>query len=92
VFQRREEAMPVSINDAQRKDAAEHVEANQGQPSPSQGFSSAEPPHAPKGLSTPLHPGGTGRGGGRAAGAGSMGAGGGQNADEPTGSLKSAER
>ncbi|GJE52382.1 hypothetical protein GOFOIKOB_5453 [Methylobacterium tardum] len=84
--------MPVSINDAQRKDAAERVAANQGQPSANQGFSSAEPPQAPKGLSTPLHPGGTRPGGGPAAGAGSMGTGGGQDADEPTGSLKSAER
>lgn len=57
--------MPVSINDAQRKDAAERVAANQGQPSANQGFSSAEPPQAPKGLSTPLHPGGTRPGGGR---------------------------
>jgi hypothetical protein len=64
--------MPISINDAQRTEAAERVEANQG-------FSSAEPPHAPKGLSTPLHPGGTRPGGV-------------QNADEPTGSLKGAER
>lgn len=84
--------MPVSINEAQRKGAAERVEANQGQRSANQGFSSAEPPHAPKGLSTPLRPGGTRPGGGPVAGAGSMGTGGGQNAGEPTGSLKGAER
>lgn len=84
--------MPVSINDAQRRKAAESVEANQGQQSANKGFSSADPPNAPKGLSTPLHPGGTPPGGGPAAGVGSIGTGGGQNADEPTGSLKNAGR
>ena len=80
--------MSVTIDEQQRKDAAQAVERAGGQPGPNPGFSSADPPAAPKGLSSNLHPGGVKPGGGPGAGMGSIGTGGGQNADEPTGSLK----
>ena len=79
--------MPVSIDEQKRKDAAESVGAAH-QRSPNKGFSSANPPDAPKGLSTGLQPGGMRPGGGPGTGVGSIGTGGGQTADEPTGSLK----
>ena len=79
--------MPVSIDDQKRRDAVETVQAD-GTPKPNPGFSSADPPKAPAGLSTSLQPGGTTPGGGPGAEAGSIGTGGGQNRDEPTGSLK----
>ncbi|MBA1156236.1 hemerythrin domain-containing protein [Microvirga mediterraneensis] len=47
-----------------------------GSPSDDSSFSSAHPPHAPSGLSTPLQPGGTLPSSGPAASAGSIGAGG----------------
>jgi hypothetical protein len=80
--------MPVSIDEQTRKDAAESVGAAGRQQNPNKGFSSANPPEAAQGLSTGLQPGGTRPGGGPGAGVGSIGAGGGQTADEPTGSLK----
>ena len=79
--------MPVSIDDQTRRDAAATVHAD-GTPKPNPGFSSADPPMAPAGLSTGLQPGGTTPGGGPGASVGSIGTGGGQNRDEPTGSLK----
>jgi hypothetical protein len=51
-------------------------------------FSSANPPHAPSGLSTPLQPGGTVPGGAPASSVGSVGTGGGQTENRDTGSLK----
>jgi len=47
-----------------------------GSPSDDSWFSSARPPHAPSGLSTPLQPGGTLPAGGPAASAGAIGTGG----------------
>lgn len=83
--------MPVSIDDQKRQDAVETVHAD-GSPKPNPGFSSADPPKAPAGLSSTLQPGGTTPGGGPGAGVGSIGTGGGQNRDEPTGSLKRGGR
>lgn len=51
-------------------------------------FSSANPPRAPSGLSTPLQPGGLAPGGGPGASVGSIGTGGGQTTNRDTGSLK----
>ncbi len=51
-------------------------------------FSSANPPHAPSGLATPLQPGGLTPGGGPGASMGSVGTGGGQTENRDTGSLK----
>jgi hypothetical protein len=59
-----------------------------GQPSPNKGFSSANPPHAPSGIATPLQPGGTTPGGGPGASAGSVGTGGAQTGNSDTGSVK----
>lgn len=55
-------------------------------------FSSANPPHAPSGLSTPLQPGGTIPGGSPASSVGSVGTGGGQTENRGTGSLKNDGR
>lgn len=52
-----------------------------GSPSDDNWFSSAHPPRAPSGLSTPLRPGGTLPAGGPAASAGSVGTGGAQKRD-----------
>ena len=52
------------------------------------GFSSANPPHAPGGLSTGLQPSGMTPGGGPGASVGSIGTGGGSDEDRPTGSVK----
>lgn len=46
------------------------------------GFSSANPPNAPSGLSTPLQPGGVSPGASPGASVGSVGTGGGQTPDE----------
>ncbi|MXQ13643.1 hemerythrin domain-containing protein [Microvirga makkahensis] len=51
-------------------------------------FSSANPPHAPSGLSTPLQPGGTVPGGSPASSVGSVGTGGGQTGNRDMGSPK----
>ncbi len=51
-------------------------------------FSSANPPRAPSGLSTPLQPGGTVPAGGPAASAGSVGTGGGPTENRDTGSKR----
>lgn len=51
-------------------------------------FSSANPPRAPSGLSTPLQPGGTVPSGSPATSVGSLGTGGGQTENRDTGSLK----
>jgi hypothetical protein len=59
-----------------------------GSPSDDNWFSSAHPPRAPSGLSTPLQPGGTLPAGGPAASAGSMGTGGAQTGGADSGSLK----
>jgi hypothetical protein len=56
--------------------------------SPNTGFSSANPPNAPSGLSTPLQPSGTAPGGGPGASVGSIGTGGGQTMDEDSGAVK----
>ena len=59
-----------------------------GSPSDDNWFSSAHPPRAPSGLSTPLQPGGTLPAGGPAASAGSIGTGGAQTGGSDSGSLK----
>jgi hypothetical protein len=51
-------------------------------------FSSANPPHAPSGLATPLQPGGTSPGVSPGASTGSIGTGGGSTENRDTGSLK----
>ncbi len=53
-----------------------------------EGFSSANPPPAPSGLSTGLQPSGMAPGGGPGASVGSIGTGGGSDEDRPTGSVK----
>ena len=53
-----------------------------------EGFSSANPPHAPGGLPSGLQPSGTKPGGGPGASVGSIGTGGGSDEDTPTGSVK----
>lgn len=55
-------------------------------------FSSANPPHAPSGVSTPLQPGGTIPGGSPASSTGSIGTGGGQTENRDTGSMKNEGR
>jgi hypothetical protein len=55
-------------------------------------FSSANPPQAPSGLSTPLQPSGTIPGGSPASTVGSVGTGGGQTENRGTGSLKGEGR
>ncbi|MGF9758709.1 hemerythrin domain-containing protein [Microvirga sp. 0TCS3.31] len=59
-----------------------------GSPSDDNWFSSAHPPRAPSGLSTPLQPGGTLPAGGPATSAGSIGTGGAQTGGADTGGLK----
>jgi hypothetical protein len=59
-----------------------------GSPSDDNRFSSAHPPRAPSGLSTPLQPGGTLPAGGPAPSAGATGTGGAQTGGADTGSLK----
>jgi hypothetical protein len=59
-----------------------------GSPSDGNRFSSANPPRAPSGLSSPLQPGGTLPAGGPAASAGSIGTGGAQTGGADTGGLK----
>ncbi len=59
-----------------------------GDSSPNTGFSSADPPRAPSGLSTGLQPGGLVPGGGPGASVGSIGTGGAQTDNKDTGSLK----
>ncbi len=59
-----------------------------GGSSPNTGFSSADPPRAPSGLSTGLQPGGLVPGGGPGASVGSIGTGGAQTDNKDTGSLK----
>ena len=59
-----------------------------GSPADDNWFSSANPPHAPSGLSTPLQPGGTLPAGGPAASTGSIGTGGAQTGGADTGGLK----
>ncbi|WP_114944975.1 hemerythrin domain-containing protein [Microvirga calopogonii] len=59
-----------------------------GSPSDDTWFSSAHPPRAPSGLSTPLQPGGTLPAGGPAASTGSIGTGGAQTGGADSGSLK----
>ncbi|MBJ6124368.1 hemerythrin domain-containing protein [Microvirga splendida] len=59
-----------------------------GSPSDDNWFSSANPPKAPSGLSTPLQPGGTLPAGGPAASAGAIGTGGAQTGGAETGGLK----
>lgn len=51
-------------------------------------FSSANPPQAPSGLSTPLQPGGTVPSGSPASSVGSVGTGGGQTENRETGAPK----
>jgi len=59
-----------------------------GSPSDDHWFSSAHPPRAPSGLSSPLQPGGTLPAGGPAPSAGSIGTGGAQTGGADSGSLK----
>ncbi|MCC2651033.1 MAG: hypothetical protein K0Q60_1188 [Microvirga sp.] len=59
-----------------------------GSPSDDNWFSSANPPRAPSGLSTPLQPGGTLPAGSPAASTGSIGTGGAQTGGADTGGLK----
>jgi hypothetical protein len=59
-----------------------------GSPSDDNWFSSAHPPRAPSGLSTPLQPGGTLPAGGPAASTGSVGTGGAPTGGADSGSLK----
>jgi hypothetical protein len=63
-----------------------------GAGSDEQWFSSANPPHAPSGLSTPLQPGGTTPGASPAASTGSVGTGGGQTENRDTGAPKGPGR
>jgi hypothetical protein len=63
-------------------------EQTPGGSSPNTGFSSANPPRAPSGLSTGLQPGGLVPGGGPGASVGSIGTGGAQTDNKDTGSLK----
>jgi hypothetical protein len=62
--------------------------ATGGSPSDGNRFSSANPPRAPSGLSTPLQPGGTLPAGGPAASAGSIGTGAAQTGGADSGGLK----
>ncbi|PVE26316.1 hypothetical protein DC522_00715 [Microvirga sp. KLBC 81] len=57
-----------------------------------QWFSSANPPRAPSGVSTPLQPSGTIPGGSPASSVGSVGTGGGQTENRDTGSMKGEGR
>ncbi len=59
-----------------------------GSPSDDNWFSSAHPPRAPSGVSTPLQPGGTLPAGGPAASTGSIGTGGAQTGGADSGALK----
>ena len=59
-----------------------------GSPSDDNWFSSAHPPRAPSGVSTPLQPGGTLPAGGPAPSAGAIGTGGAQTGGADSGSLK----
>jgi hypothetical protein len=59
-----------------------------GSPADDNWFSSANPPRAPSGVSTPLQPGGTLPAGGPATSAGSIGTGGAQTGGADTGGLK----
>jgi hemerythrin-like domain-containing protein len=59
-----------------------------GSPSDDNWFSSAHPPRAPSGLSTPLQPGGTLPAGGPASSAGSIGTGGAQTGGADSGAAK----
>ena len=68
--------------------AASATPAAGGSPSDDNWFSSAHPPRAPSGLSTPLQPGGTLPAGGPAASAGSIGTGGAQTGGTDSGGLK----
>jgi hypothetical protein len=62
-----------------------------GSPSDDNWFSSANPPRAPSGLSTPLQPGGTLPAGSPASSAGSIGTGGAQTGGADSGGLKRGE-
>ncbi len=68
--------------------AASATPAAGGSPSDDNWFSSAHPPRAPSGLSTPLQPGGTLPAGGPATSAGSIGTGGAQTGGADSGGLK----
>jgi Hemerythrin HHE cation binding domain len=68
--------------------AASAAPAAGGSPSDDNWFSSAHPPRAPSGLSTPLQPGGTLPAGSPAASAGSIGSGGAQTGGADSGGLK----
>ncbi len=68
--------------------AASATPAAGGSPSDDNWFSSAHPPGAPSGLSTPLQPGGTLPAGGPATSAGSIGTGGAQTGGADSGGLK----
>jgi hypothetical protein len=68
--------------------AASAAPAAGGSPSDDNWFSSAHPPRAPSGLSTPLQPGGTLPAGGPAASPGGIGTGGAQTGGSDSGGLK----
>jgi len=71
-----------------RGETASPNQNQKGSSSPNTGFSSADPPRAPSGLSTGLQPGGVVPGGGPGASVGSIGTGGAQTDNRDTGSLK----
>ena len=64
------------------------LQENTGSSSPNTGFSSADPPRAPSGLSTGLQPSGLVPGGGPGTSVGSIGTGGAQTTNRDSGSLK----
>jgi hypothetical protein len=80
--------VPAPGDDALLHGAGGTSPAAGGSPSDDNWFSSAHPPHAPSGISTPLQPGGTLPAGGPASSAGATGTGGAQTGGADTGSLK----
>lgn len=81
----------TNAGDEQAKDSTEGTQAQDDVPGQKQkGFSSANPPRTPSGLSTGLQPSGMTPGGGPGASVGSVGTGGGSDQDRPTGSVKHA--
>ena len=79
----------TNTGDEQPKAGSERTQAqDSASDSGQEGFSSANPPRAPSGLSTGLQPSGMTPGGGPGASVGSSGTGGGSDQDKPTDSVK----
>lgn len=83
-----QEGQPGQADDALLHGAVTETPNAGGSPSDDNWFSSAHPPRAPSGLSTPLQPGGTLPAGGPGASMGSIGTGGAQTGGADSGSLK----